>query len=60
MPDLDGGSPWREVLVIAALPVGVAFVLLWFYLEESPIFLAKKERHNEAINSFNNIARKND
>lgn len=39
---------WRLLYAISIVPVTVAFLLVWAFLRESPVYLAKTERHEEA------------
>ena len=46
-----GGGSWRIVLILAALPILVAYIMLLFTIKESPRFLASRKRHAEAIDA---------
>ena len=48
-----GGGSWRIVLILAALPILVAYIMLLFTIKESPRFLASRKRHAEAIDVLN-------
>ena len=56
MPGLKDTSNFREVLIIAAIPLVIANVCSFFVLKESPRFLAMKQKVVEAIDALNVIA----
>lgn len=54
-----GSEGWRWVLVIAAVPVIVAYALLMVTLKESPRFLASQKRYSGAVEVLEHIAEVN-
>ncbi len=51
-----GNSAWRYVLIAAALPVLLAYILQLFLIQESPRYLASQYQHSAAIASLNTMA----
>lgn len=58
VPDLNSEN-WRVLMVVSVLPVIPAIGLVYLYLLESPLDLAKNRKYEEAIENLNRIAKAN-
>lgn len=57
-PDLEGGN-WRLVLILTAIPPTLGLFVSCLGILETPIFLLKHNRPEEAVDVLNRIARLN-